>query len=163
MSRFYHWLMTFLLVILFITIFLMENKIGSKLFLLKTHIICGVTFLLLIFLRIFNKLKSASPPLDSTLPKWEKYLAEVTHRALYLLMILVPLSGFLFVQFKGNLSLIFDVDFLQILPKSPETAHPVKEFHETSAWIIGGLTLLHVAGVLFQQFIKKNKVMKKML
>ena len=62
---------------------------------IDTHKSIGITVLGLVILRILWRLSHKPPPLPRTFPKWEHVAAHVAHFLLYLLMIGLPLSGWL--------------------------------------------------------------------
>ncbi len=47
-------------------------------------------------LRILWRATHAAPPLPRSMPAWQRGAAHVMHLLLYVLMVLIPLSGYLF-------------------------------------------------------------------
>src|SRR5580698_4771736 len=68
---------------------LAEQDPSRKIFGL-THVVIGITVLLLSLARLRWRLKNPVPPLPADMPAGERKFARSTHYALYGLMILVP-------------------------------------------------------------------------
>ena len=64
-------------------------------FTINTHKSIGITVLGLVLLRIFWRIAHPPPALPSSLATWEKRTSKVCHLALYLLMIAIPISGWM--------------------------------------------------------------------
>lgn len=128
------------------------------------HIQIGLLILLLVCIRIFWRLTSTYPDKIHTVPKWEIILAQILQFALYLLMILIPVSGILMVQAKGHVVNIFNlIDITTIIhPQQKIIAHQYKEIHEFLAYLLLGLVGIHVLGAFKNHFIYKNQVLKRM-
>jgi len=62
---------------------------------IDAHKSIGVTVLGLALLRLLWRAAHAPPPLPSRYPHWERLAAHVGHGALYLIMIALPLSGWM--------------------------------------------------------------------
>ncbi|MFN0194570.1 MAG: cytochrome b [Aestuariivirga sp.] len=90
-----HWLTALLLIpMLFFGEELMEAEGGST-FLPSLHVSIGVTILLLAVLRLLWRLGNPPPLLPATMKPWEKTASHVLHALFYVVMIGVPLTGWL--------------------------------------------------------------------
>ena len=69
----------------------------AKFQLYQLHKSIGITVLLAVLLRLLWRLTHRPPPLPA-MPPLEKAAAEGTHRLLYLLMLVIPLSGWALVS-----------------------------------------------------------------
>lgn len=95
-ARLLHWLMAALLVALVALGFYMSSlPVGAgRSELITLHKSLGLTAGLLFLLRLGWRLGHAAPPL-STLPAWQRIAARLTHALLYVLMLALPLTGYL--------------------------------------------------------------------
>jgi len=135
-----------------------------KLKLLSWHKWNGITVLLLALLRLGVRQVSGVPPLPASMPDWQKQAAEWGHRALYLLMLLIPLSGWLMSSAKG-----FPVKYFGVLPlpdlvgKNAELADLFKATHELLCLalllVLGG----HVGAALKHHYLDRDTVLSRML
>lgn len=131
------------------------------------HKSAGFTVLFLSLGRLAWRLTHRPPPFASHLKRWEVLLAHATHRLFYVLMIAVPLAGWLYVSsatearpltFFG----LFDLPFLPV-ERSKGAAGLWRDAHELLAFATIGLFLLHVAGALKHQLIDRDNELGRML
>ncbi|MGC4025381.1 MAG: cytochrome b/b6 domain-containing protein [Mesorhizobium sp.] len=106
------------------------------------HIVVGVAVLLLMAARVWLRLKHGAPPADPTEPVVLQWLAKLAHVALYLLLILLPISG-LAGWISGN--------------GTPIQAHLIAKT------ILLPLIGLHVLGALVHHFFWKTNVLRRMM
>jgi cytochrome b561 len=123
----------------------------------------GITVLGLVLIRSIWRLTHASPP-DEPMPRWQAAVAHLTHRLLYALMIIQPLSGWLYSSADG-----YPVVYLKLwqlpdlVPKNKDLAEVLERVHVTCAWVLFGVVMLHVAGALKHHFIDRDATLKRML
>ena len=105
-----------------------------------------------------------TPALPSTLRPYEKVLAHGTHAALYVLLILLPLSGWIMSSARN-----FAVSWFNLL-QLPNLVAPNQRLyqamistHHVLAWILGGIVTLHVLAALKHHFVLKDDVLRRML
>lgn len=125
------------------------------------HISFGLTILLLVLVRIGVRLGHPTPPLPAGMAAWERFLARASHLLFYLLLLILPLSGWALVSMgKGS------IHFWGLpWPRMPGLAQlfgspaPRAIRHELShihvyilIWIVALTLALHVAGALRHQF-----------
>ncbi|MBV9511865.1 MAG: cytochrome b/b6 domain-containing protein [Caulobacteraceae bacterium] len=125
------------------------------------HISLGLTILLLVLVRIGVRLANRPPALPAELPAWEVYLARASHLLFYLLMLALPLTGWVMVSLGPRPIAFWGLPWphlpgvgLLFGSPAPHWAH-----HELShihvyilIWIILINLALHVAGALKHQF-----------
>jgi cytochrome b561 len=98
------------------------------------------------------------------MPAWQHKVAEGTHHLLYLLMVLVPLSGWLMSSAKGFQTVYFGVLPLpDLVGKNPELGDLLKETHEALNFALLLLVGLHVAGALKHHLIDRDSTLRRML
>lgn len=125
------------------------------------HKSIGATLLLIIAFRIFWRITHNPPELRSPMKAWERKLAETAHRALYVLMIAMPLSGLIMTLYSKYGLKWFGIPILPGLDDKGirETFLTV---HEWVAVALALLIILHIAGALKHKFIDKDDTMKRM-
>ena len=104
-SRILHWVMAILIIFLlglgiFMSDFLSEES-PNRMEVYNLHKSLGVLVLILLFLRVINRLLTHTPPLPFAISALEKKLAKFGHLALYFLMFTTPFSGYLMSSFAG--------------------------------------------------------------
>ena len=137
------------------------------------HISIGLTILLLSLTRLAWRLTHKPPPLPAGLPLWERTLARISHVLFYILMLGIPVLGWLLVSTHTHGS-AFGFWGAHVWPSLPGTANLSKaaahQIGETVEPIHGGLLIwamiavwaLHVAGALKHQF-DGNPVLYRMV
>jgi cytochrome b561 len=123
----------------------------------------GMTVFFLVFLRLMWRAIHPAPKLEITMPLWQERAMQVTHFALYLLMIALPLVGWLMSSAKGYTVNYFGLfDLPDLLPKDKALGHQLKEVHEYLAFLLAALVGLHVLAALKHQFIDKDGLLVRM-
>lgn len=144
----------------------------------QLHKSIGLTVLVLTVLRVLWRLMHRPPPLPAQMARWEQAAAHVTHGVLYLLMLAIPLSGWLYVstQWRGDAPLLvptvwfglFPVPNLFGLEAMAEEARAAwsatfLESHALLAWAMVALLVLHVGAALKHQFFDRDEVAGQMI
>lgn len=145
--------------------FFLENLpkqyIGSAFMLHKSF---GITVFFLMICRLIWIAYTGKPPLPASLPRWQRLLSHWVQYALYLFVILMPLSGWIMSTAANKSPYFFTLLQLPFPGISPNEhlASLMKEVHNTLAWIIIVLLVLHIAGAIKHQFIDKDNLMRRM-
>lgn len=136
----------------------------EKLKLYSWHKWIGITVLLLAGLRAAWRVTHPAPPANPAHPLWQRRAASLAHGALYALMFLQPLSGWLFSSASG-----YSVKYLGLIPlpdlvaKNKELANVFKEIHEFLGWSLAAIVAVHIAGALQHYFIHRDDTLARML
>ena len=64
------------------------------------HVTVGLSILILVLVRIGVRLTHPAPPLPRTLHRWERVLARITHWLFYVLLLVMPLTGWALVSVR---------------------------------------------------------------
>lgn len=165
-AKLFHWFIAIAIIGLLIVGFNMSSMEASnqKWQLYFLHKSLGVTILILVVLRLTWRLTNTQPDLPFDLPLWQKAASKITHYLLYLLMLVMPLSGIMMSRYGGYEINVFN---LFIIPpfaeKKPELGKLFYEIHEISAFILSGLICVHILAGLYHHFIRKDYVLSRML
>jgi cytochrome b561 len=167
-SRILHWVMAFLIIFLlglgiYMSDFL-SNESPNRLEIYNLHKSLGVLVLILVFLRIINRLLTRTPALPFAISALEKKLAKFGHFALYFLMITTPLSGYLMSSFAGYPVKLFAIELPNFFEANFKIAGFFSEAHELSAFSLLGLIVIHILAVIRHRFFDKpgNDVLNRM-
>lgn len=168
-SRLIHWFMALIIIFLlglgiYMTDFLSKES-ENRMMIYNLHKSFGALMLFFIFIRIINRLIKKAPALPNTMPKYEIALAHLAHFGLYILMILVPLSGYLMSNLFGYPVKLFFIELPKIAATNFELGKLFSEIHEVSAFTLLGLIVLHVLGVIKHRFFDRpeNNILNRML
>jgi cytochrome b561 len=116
------------------------------------HVSVGLTILLLVLVRIGFRLTHRPPPLPAGMPQWERLLSHTVHLLFYVLLLVLPLTGWALVSAGKNPITFWGIPWphlpgmAQLLPD--RAAHKtLKHLHVyVLIWIILINLALHVAG-----------------
>lgn len=140
-----------------------------------THKSIGITVLGLVLLRILWRLTHRPPEMPSSYGRVERFGAHVAHGVLYLLMILLPLSGWMHdsawkdaathpMQLFGLFEWPRIGWITAIEPATKERLHDVfGGLHTWAGYVLYVLFALHVLGALKHQFMDGEKELQRMV
>src|SRR5476649_2087508 len=100
----FHWLIALLIIISFCLAVTMVNIPGitpTKLKYFSWHKWLGVTIFGLSCLRLLWRLTHRAPAYTAVMPEWQKFAASALHVFLYVLILAIPISGYLYSMSAG--------------------------------------------------------------
>ena len=160
-----HWLMALLIIGTFVLGLLVDVFPHSwEYTVVEVHKVLGFSILILVALRLVWRLGHRPPSLEN-LGKLITGLSRLSHFALYVLMILVPLIGLVYSARSGR-GIDFGVFTLpppSFIAVDRAAAHATREIHELAAYLLIGLAGFHGLAALWHHFIRKDSVLLRML
>jgi cytochrome b561 len=166
LAQLLHWLIVLLIIAQF-TLALLADDLPAgmkKLILLSRHKSIGITILLLACARLGWRWANPTPALPATLKPYERALARGTHFLLYLLLFLIPLTGWTMSSARGfPVSWFGFIQLPDLVPKNKALYEALLTTHHTLAWTLTGLVALHVGAALKHHFMLKDDVLRRML
>jgi cytochrome b561/polyisoprenoid-binding protein YceI len=140
----------------------------------QLHKSVGITILALSLARLGWRLANPPPPMSPTLAAWERRLAHVTHIGFYVILIGMPLTGWLAVSTSRLRlpTLLYGTipwpDLPGLAGLSAEARKMWRKLgengHEVLAYLLLALLVLHVAGALKHQLFDRHEpVLGRML
>lgn len=135
--------------------------------LIQWHKSFGFLILALVVFRIGWRLANIDPHFPDDMPSWERQAAKTSHRLLYLLMLALPVSGWVLVS-VSVLGIPTHAFYLVVIPHLPLIPSDGAETLATTvhAWLAYGLTgliVLHALAALRHHFLLGDSVLKRML
>ncbi|AUT75768.1 cytochrome B [Paraburkholderia hospita] len=134
--------------------------------LLALHKSLGIIILGLVSVRVANRLRVRRrlPP-STNRAGTPAYLVEKTvHHFLYVLMLAIPLLGWVKTNAAGHVASCFGLFSLPTLvPKSRELSHWLGELHSVTAYGLAALVGLHVLGALAHRVLKSENILPRIL
>lgn len=123
-----------------------EESVRAFYFLM--HKSMGLTVAMLIIFRVAWRLTHKAPPLPDSISKWQQRAAGLVHGAIYLLMLAMPLSGYLQSMFSK-----YDTKFWGVvLPRLAEADNVARgqftDLHKILAFLLIALILIHFAAAI---------------
>ena len=163
-ARALHWAVG-ALIIVNITVGILHDPLGEIYKgTIGIHKSIGFTVLALALFRLYWRLSHSVPPLPASMSGWEKIAAHATHWIFYALMIILPMSGWIFssagkypLEFFG----LFEIPKLAV-EKGSTIAGVAHEAHELLGFAWAGLLVIHVGAALRHHFMLKDDVLSRM-
>lgn len=161
-----HWLIALMLFGMFgFGLYMVELPLSpQKLKFYSYHKWAGVTVFLLVLARLAWRITHRPPALPPGMPAWQVKAAKAGHHLLYLLMVIVPLSGWLMSSAKGFQTVWFGVLPLpDLLAKDEALGEALLLTHRLLNWFFMLVVAGHVVAALKHHFIDRDGLLSRML
>jgi cytochrome b561 len=166
MSILMHWLMFLLIVAVYACIelrTLYPKGSDAREALKMWHFMLGLCVFSLIWLRLFFIVRGKKPLIIPTLPEWQRVLAKAVQGTLYLLMIGLPIVGWLTLSAAGKTIPFFGLELPALIHESKELAKLLKSIHGTAGTVGYYLIALHTVASLFHHYVRRDNTLLRML
>ena len=162
-SRILHWTMAVLvLAMLFIGIG-MVSSVSAYHQLVAIHKPLGILVLVLVAIRLVNRLVNPPPPLPEGMPPWQRFAALGSHVLLYILMFAVPLVGWAMLSAARYPVVLYGaLQLPPIMPQNPELFAVLRETHTVLALLLFVTFLAHFGAALMHALIFRDDVFPSM-
>ena len=129
------------------------------------HKSLGLTVLALVLVRIAWRLYAGAPPPVEGTPRWQARLASLTHGAIYVLILAMPLSGWLYDSASGLRPFRWFglAEVPKLSPPHEALADAMHETHELLFWVLIALVIGHAGAVLYHHFVRRDATLARML
>ncbi|MEA2782545.1 MAG: hypothetical protein QOK29_4089 [Rhodospirillaceae bacterium] len=165
-ARVIHWLAATIIVATFIIGVAMLRALpgAGQNQLFDLHRSLGLTILALTTVRLLWRLRHRPPELPEDTPAWIRTSAAWSHRMLYVLMLALPILGWLGSSAFGAPVHFFGLfDLPPLVDKNKLLADVVFAAHKTGAFVLAGLVTLHVGAAFFHLLIRRDGVFRRMV
>lgn len=164
-----HWLIALLIIgqLVFGTLMvrIADQRLAFEL--IQWHKSLGFLTLALVVLRLAWRLAGPLPSYPATLPGWEIHSARAVHRLFYVLMLALPISGWVLVS-VSVLAIPTFAFYLFVIPHLPlGVSEDAESFSAAAHRLLGYammvLVAIHVAAALRHEFWLRNGLLRRML
>jgi cytochrome b561 len=166
-QRALHWLMAaVILAAIAIGLYAADLPKGdpSKGYWFGIHKSLGVSVLLLLIPRIVWRILKGVPAYRVPLDRLTLLAASAGHAALYVLMLALPVTGYVLSTAADRPVSWFGIFTLpRLLPVDKDLSHLAAETHETAAWILIAVLGVHVLAAFWHHWVKRDEVMARMV
>lgn len=165
-AEFLHWLIVALLIGQYIVAWTMPH-IGRNTpvtTLISLHFSFGIMILVVAIVRLAWRATHGEPaPLDG-LPPWQMQSARVVHWLLYVLLFVVPILGWISASWRGMPLVLFGTEMPKLIATRAPAWRWTGDVHALLAYYVM-LTLigLHIVAGLYHYFIRRDRVLQRML
>lgn len=124
----------------------------------------GLLLLLLVMVRIAWRLRCRRPAWPASMPHRERQAAAFTHLALYLLMVITPLSGWVINSAAKIPFQVFGLWRLPAIVAPDDGLQSAAEWVHLGCFVLFALLLtLHIGAALRHHFVLRDAVLREML
>jgi cytochrome b561 len=163
LSRILHWTMAaMILAMLFIGIGMVALPSDYH-DLISIHKPLGILVLILVAIRLVNRLLNPPPPLPDGMPPWQRFAAYGSHVLLYALMFAVPLVGWAMLSAARYPVVLYGpLQLPPIAPQDPELFALLRSTHTVLALLLFVTFLAHLSAALMHALIFRDGVFPSM-
>jgi cytochrome b561 len=122
----------------------------------------GLVFALLLVMRLAWRQFNRPAPFPLEMPKWQEWLASGTQVLLYVLMVLMPLTGYLGASHSEHGVQFFGTNLSAWAVANHDTAEWYFDIHTTMIWMLVALVGVHVAGALKHLLLDRDGTFTRM-
>ena len=159
-----HWLMALAVIAMLALGFVMTDYKMSplKIKLFSLHKAIGFTILAFVIVRLLVRWTTPRPP-EVSMPRWQQRAASGAHVVLYVLLILMPVSGLVINSAAGFPLSWFGVFSLPSLMEANESLQNAAEIvHGALANALALLVLAHIGAAAYHQFGLRDRLIRRM-
>ena len=162
-ARVLHWSMALaILAMLFVGVGMVAS-LSLRPTLVSLHRPLGIAILLLVIVRLVNRLRHRPPPLPSDLPLMQVLAAKASHWLLYTLMFAMPLIGWSMLSAGGYPVIMFKGFSLPPIAPHDATVYAVlRTAHTWLALLLFATVLTHLAAALYHAWVRRDGVFQSM-
>ncbi|MHB2267361.1 cytochrome b [Aliihoeflea sp. PC F10.4] len=164
-TRILHWLMAILVLAMIPAGLVMadtENRaLQDTLFIFHKN--TGALLLILLVIRVAWRATHPAPPLPGSMPRAQKAAAKISHFALYFLLIVMAVSGYVRVRAGGfPIEMLDAMSVPSFVPRDEALAETAKSIHATAKFTLMFFIVLHVAAATWHGLIRRDGVFSRM-
>ncbi|MCP2216042.1 cytochrome b [Bradyrhizobium elkanii] len=164
LQRLLHWLMAVCIIgLLFAGVGMVSTIAPRYLTIIAIHKTLGITILVLSLIRLALRVRFGAPELPPGLPRPMKLAAELSHYALYGLMIGMPILGWAMLSAAAYPVVLYGGIWLPpILPQSDFLHSMLWDAHFYLGFAFFALVLTHAAAAFFHALVLRDNVFPSM-
>lgn len=164
-TRFLHWGMAVVLLVQIVLgwVAVSWRLSPTKLELFVWHKTLGIILLALVVVRLSWRLWDGRPGMDPA-PLWQRRLARGAHVFLYVLMLAIPISGWVIQSASGFPFRLFGAVELPVLVERSKSVQDLAEsIHLGLFWLFAVLVLAHVGAALHHHWGRGDAALRRMM
>lgn len=132
--------------------------------LFNLHRSCGVVLLPIVIARLAYRLRNPPPPLPRDIPSVQRGLAHAVHGALYALLIVQPIVGWVATSaYRAPIMVFWAFELPPIWPEDRAFSENMLVVHRVLGFMIAFFATIHISAALYHHFGRKDAVLMRML
>jgi cytochrome b561 len=162
-SRILHWLTAALVFAALFVGFVMVNSVARHGVLVMVHKTLGALILLVMVVRVVNRITHHPPAWPPTIGALEGKLVGLSEKLLYALLLLQPLVGWAMISAAGGPVVIFDALRLpRIAPFDAQLYWILRQAHSVIAYTLTAVIAAHISAVLLHTLTLRDRLIERM-
>ncbi|WP_293862030.1 cytochrome b/b6 domain-containing protein [uncultured Alsobacter sp.] len=162
-ARVLHWTMAALIPVAFIlglTVDVPPRAYENAM--VQAHMLVGLTLALLLVVRIVSRLSNGVPAPEPGSGRLAARLAGSTHLVLYLLLIILPLTGLFVTFYRGRPIELGLFTVFSPLETNRALSKSIRSFHKYFAFALIGLAVLHAGAAFWHHKALRDGTLRRM-
>jgi cytochrome b561 len=164
-AKLLHWLTALLVLgLIGLGLWMVGLPLGlDKLYAYAWHKWIGLTVLVLTVLRLAWRTYRPPPALPDTVTSWERFIAPWSHGLLLVLLLALPLSGWLMSSAGGVKVIWFGfLEMPDLVSRDLALFERLRTWHHWLAWTLMAVLTLHVGAVLRHDVLRRDGIFRRM-
>ncbi len=163
LTRLLHWLTAVLVFSALFIGFVMVNSAAHYAGLLVVHRALGVTILVVVLVRLVNRLTHRAPPLPPTVGILERRIVWLSEVSLYALLLTQPMLGWAMLSAAGGPIVVFgSVRLPRIAPFDVQLFWLLRQAHSIVAYLLMAAIAAHVSAILLHTLTLRDRMIERM-
>jgi len=163
-ARLLHWLIAALVAGQFVIAWIMPDvgRNTRPVDAIAWHLGVGTALLAAMACRVLWRVSHRPPATDLVPPM--RIASALAHGALYLLLVVVPVLGWINASSRGwSVALASIVPLPALSATGSRFGHVMGDVHSVLAWVLLGIICLHIGAALLHRFVFRDEVMQRMM
>lgn len=135
---------------------------GVRAYWFNLHKSIGIVLGFLVLWRLGWRVTHSVPPQLPNTPDWQAKVAKLNHGLMYVVMVMLPVSGFLGSSFSPYPVKFFGLVLPRLWEAQAEFKSILSEVHELAAFALIALVVLHLLAVVWHTVVKKDGMLSRM-
>jgi cytochrome b561 len=165
-ARVLHWITAVLVLGMIVVGFIIANEWGGPLqeWLYNLHKSTGIVVLPIVLVRLVYRWMQPPPPLPDDIPAIQQLAAHGTHYALYVLLIVQPLLGWIATSaYPAPVPIYGLFNMPLIWPANRALSEQLFVVHRYLGVAIAVVAATHIGAALFHHFVRRDRILLRML
>lgn len=165
-ARTLHWLTAIIVIGMILAGIYMANADPGPMkdLVYNLHRSFGILLLPIMLLRLTYRVLSPPPELPPDIPPLQQFAAHATHWALYTLLIIQPIVGWIATSaYRAPISVFWLLELPPIWAEDRPFSETMFFVHRMLGLTIAALVLAHIGAALYHHFVRKDAVLMRMV
>jgi cytochrome b561 len=165
-ARLLHWTVAVLVLLMLPLGIVIANEWGgpAQTFLYNLHKSIGATLIPLVIIRLLYRITHPAPPLPDDLHPFQAFAAHATHWALYVLILIQPLVGYIMTSaYPAPVPFFGLFNLPAIWPENRALSTQLSAIHLYIGIAIVVVAAMHIGAALHHHFVRKDRILIRMI